>query len=337
MARDKRRHQRLSDSAQEADCAQEASILNVPAYFLYGEPWRRSVIGFFHIEPLSVRNVPNNWQIALHRHPDFDQISILFGGQCTFEHDGRQFTVEAPSCVYTPANVVHQFVYSPGATGSALSFSADFTTGLSSVEGATNAAVLRLTSDRIIIPQSQAQIAALQGLVDLLTEKVASVHRNRRDVLRYLFSCILLELDAAVADRGGGDGARAASNDADLFRRYRDIIHGTIGIIGVSDDSKPEAHTVETFAMRLSTTPYALNVACQSVYGCPAREVIQNAILEQATRLLLYTTRPVKEISFLLGYSHASHFARFFKQRRGSSPEAFRNIAVGGTSTRSAG
>ena len=52
-------------------------------------------------------------------------------------------------------------------------------------------------------------------------------------------------------------------------------------------------------------------------------------MLEQATRLLLYTTRPVKDISFLVGYSNASHFARFFKQRRGITPEAFRGKFAG--------
>jgi AraC family transcriptional regulator, transcriptional activator of pobA len=327
MERDKPQVHRVSDSRQEAD------VLNVPAYFLYGESWTRSIFGFFHIEPFFVRNIPNKWRISHHRHLDFDQISVLFKGKCTFEHDGQQRTIDGPSCVYTPANVVHQFIYSPGALGSVLSFSPDFATGLSSVEGATNAAALRLASARVVLLKSQPQISAMQGLVDLLTETSSSVHRNRRDELRYLFSCVLLELDAAVADHPDSNGVQAASTDADLFRRYRDLIHGTIGAIGFSDDSKPDTHTVETFAMRLSTTPYTLNVACQSVCGCPAREVIQNAILEQATRLLLYTTRPVKEISFLLGYSHASHFARFFKQRRGSSPEAFRNISASGTST----
>jgi AraC family transcriptional activator of pobA len=64
------------------------------------------------------------------------------------------------------------------------------------------------------------------------------------------------------------------------------------------------------------------------VCGCSARDLIHTAILEQATRLLLYTTRPVKEISYLLGYSQASHFTRFFKQRRaGTTPEAFRSKA----------
>jgi AraC family transcriptional activator of pobA len=323
MERDKPQSWRLSDSRQEA------GVLDVPAYVLYGESWTRSIFGFFHIEPLSVRNVPNKWRISLHRHLDFDQISILFNGKCTFEHDGQQGSIEGPSCVYTPANVVHQFTYSPGAAGSVLSFSPDFATGLSSVEGATTAAMLRLSVARAIPFQSHSQTAVMQSLAEIISVKFSSTHRSRRDVLRYLFYCFLLELDAAVADHSGGDSARAASIDADLFRRYRDLIHGTIGVIGFSDGNKPDAHTVETFAMRLSTTPYAINAACQSVCGYSAHEVIQNAIIEQATRLLLYTTRPIKEISFLLGYSHSSHFARFFKQRRGSSPETFRQISAG--------
>jgi len=327
MEMDKPQGQRVSHRRQEAD------VLNVPAYFLYGESWTPSIFGFFHIEPLSVRNIPNKWQISLHRHLDFDQISVLFGGKATFEHDGQRCTIEGPSCVYTPANVVHQFIFSPGATGSVLSFSPDLTAGLSSVEGATNAAMLRLASARVVSLRSRTQILVMQGLVDLLTKKASSANSDRRAALRYLFSCVLLELDAAIADHRGNDGVQVASADADLFRRYRDLIHRTVGTIGLSDDSKPDTRTVEAFAMRLSTTPYALNAACQSVCGCPAREVIQNAMLEQATRLLLYTTIPVKEISFLLGYSHASHFVRFFKQRRGHSPEAFRNISAGATAT----
>jgi AraC family transcriptional activator of pobA len=324
MEGDKSQSQQLSDSRREAD------VLVVPAYFLYGESWTRSIFGFFHIEPLSVRNAPNKWRISLHRHPDFDQISILFNGQCTFEHDGQQGFIEGPSCVYTPANVVHQFTYSPGATGSVLSFSPDFATGPSSVEGATTAAMLRLSVARAIPLQLHAQIKAVQGFVNLIDEKFSSADRNRRDVLRYLFYCFLLELDAAVPDHSSGDRARAASSDADLFRRYRDLIHGTIGAIGFSDGRKPETHTVEAFAIRLSTTPYAINAACHSVCGCSAHDVIQSAVVDQATRLLLYTTRSIKEISFLLGYSHSSHFARFFKQRRGSSPEIFRHISPGG-------
>jgi AraC family transcriptional activator of pobA len=300
-------------------------VLNVPAYFLYGENWTQSIFGFFHIEPLAVRSVPNNWRIASHRHLDFDQLSILFSGRCTFGHDGQKGAAEAPSCVYTPANVVHQFSYSPRAIGFIVSVSHDFASGLPSVEGATNAAMFRLASNRVIMLHSEAQVATIKNLVDLLAEKASAVHRYRRDSLRYLFGAMLLELDSALGEIPGRKSGRDKVDGAGLFQRFRDLIQSTIGAVGLTDETrKLQISSVEAFAERLLATRYALNAVCQSVCGCPAREVIQIAILEQATRLLLYTTKPVKEISFLLGYSNASHFARFFKQRRGSTPEIFR-------------
>jgi AraC family transcriptional activator of pobA len=252
----------------------------------------------------------------------------LFSGRCTFEHDGREFTSDAPSCVYTPANVVHKFTYEPGAAGVVISVSPDFSVGLPSVESAVSTAMLRLATRRIITVPLESMLTT-RSLVKLLHHRSASLHRYRRDMLRYLFSALLLELDATSSAEAQG-GADTSIGETDLFKRYRDLIVVTIGVLGFADTNSPRVYTVETFAARLSSTPYALNAACQSVCGCPARELIQTAVLEQATRLLLYTKRSVKEISFVLGYSHASHFARFFKQRRGIAPGSFRaKIGVG--------
>jgi hypothetical protein len=173
MEKGNRQIEALSNFAMEQD------VLNVPAYFLYGEDWTKSIFGFFHIEALSVRNVPNNWGIASHRHLDFDQMSILFTGSSTFKHDGQQGAAEAPSCVYTPANVVHQFSYSPSSIGFVISFSSDFVAGLPSIDGAPNAAILRLARNRVIALQTETQIATVQGLVELLAERSSSIHRNQ--------------------------------------------------------------------------------------------------------------------------------------------------------------
>ena len=301
--------------------------------FFMEKTGRKQSLAFFTSNPHSVRNVPNQWRIGLHRHPDFDQLSVLFSGRCTFKHDGQEFTADAPSCVYTPANVVHQFAYEPGATGFIISVSPDFVTGLPSADGSASSAMLRLAARRIISLPTAKSIEATRSLINLLHDNVAPMHRHRRDMLRYLFAALLLELDTPLTGAVVEDNPTTLAT-TDLFRRYRDLIQVTIGAIGFADVSRPQAHTVEGFATRLSSTPYALNAACRSVCGSPARELIQTALLEQATRLLLYTDRPVKEISFLLGYSHPSHFTRFFRQRRGSPPELFRTkVAAGGSAT----
>jgi AraC family transcriptional regulator, transcriptional activator of pobA len=294
-------------------------ILSVPR-LRYGEERSGAIFGFFHIELITPRQVSEEREV--HRHPDFDQLRILFAGSGAFDHDGQHNEAIAPCCVYTPANVVHQFVYEDDAKGVIISASSDFIAGLSSAEQAAITTMFRLANQRIIPIIAKETVASI---IEVMLERFTSRHAYRCDIVRYLFGGLLLELGAAL-DVPSDGGVRAV-NAIDLFRQYRDLIQATIGVIGFTDDSSLSANTVEFFAERLSTTPYALNVACQSMCACSARDLIHSAILEQATRLLLYTQRPVKNISFLLGYSHASHFVRFFKQRRGTTPEVFRSSA----------
>jgi AraC family transcriptional activator of pobA len=302
-----------------------ASVLSVPAYTLYGEDRTQSIFGFFHIEPFSVRNIPNNWRISPHRHPDFDQLSILLSGKCSFHHDGRNQSVEVPSCVYTPVNVVHEFTYEPDAKGFVISVSSDFASGLPSVEGALSTALLRLSSNRVVLFPSDSATSCVQNLVNQIALSFERSHRYRRDVLLYLFGCLVLEIDGVVLQTPpDATDFRSENASTELFRNFKNLLRSAIEAVGFSEEQRPQMHTVEAFAERLSTTTSALNSACQSVSGASAREMIHLAVLDQATRLLLYSSRPVKEISFLLGYSQASHFARFFKLRRGTTPELFR-------------
>lgn len=303
-------------------------VLNIPVYRLYGEDWTRSVFGFFHIETLAVRNAPNRWHIKPHRHLDFDQMSILLDGSCTFNHDGREGSAEAVSCVYTPAKVVHQFHYSPGSSGFIITISSDFLSGLPSIDGAPGPSLPRLVQHRVIVLRSEIQIANSKSLLDILSRTATSANRHQRDMLRLLVSALILEFDLAIEEPSSPRCVSAATADAELFRRFNELVQSIVNVAGLNNEKRACALTVETFAARLCVTRYSLNAACQAVCGCPARDVIQNAILEQATRLLLYSTLSVKEISFALGYSHASHFTRFFKQRRGHSPDAFRQACV---------
>jgi AraC family transcriptional activator of pobA len=307
---------------------QKADFLNIPAYQLYGEEWTRSVFGFFHIETLAVRNIPNLWHIKPHRHLDFDQMSILLDGRCVFTHDGQQGTAEAVSCVYTPAKVVHQFHYSPGASGFVVTISSDFSSGLPSIDGAPSPSFLRLVRNRVATLRSEAQIANLKNLLDLCARNAGLARRHQRDALRLLVSNLILEFDAAMEEPESSMYNSAGAADAEVFRRFNELVQSALTVTNLDAQKRPRELTVETFAAQLGVTRYSLNAACQSICGSPARDLIQSAILDQATRLLLYSTLSVKEISFALGYSHASHFTRFFKQRRGYSPEAFRQASL---------
>jgi YesN/AraC family two-component response regulator len=46
--------------------------------------------------------------------------------------------------------------------------------------------------------------------------------------------------------------------------------------------------------------------------------------MKEAKRLLTETSKPIKEISLLVGYHNANYFSRIFKEMNGMSPKEFR-------------
>ncbi len=298
--------------------------IQVPAFFLFGEPYKEDVYAFLHAEKLEIRNAEVGWNIPLHVHPDFDQLSILLTGHCEYEHDGMVAVVQAPSCVFTRAGTIHRFSYEPGSDGFVVSVSPDIVDGLGSTSSSVSRAYLRLAAARAFTIPDPRGTASIQHLVASLATHVSAYHDNKRDLTRHLFAALLLELEVFAVSNERGNPRKGNLQAVQMFDRYQNLIGEEIRQLGMSKMKLKFQPTTMNFAEALSTTPHILNSACKLVAGISARELIQNAVLYQACQLLLYTQLSVKEISYLLGYSHPSHFVRFFKAHRRLPPQEFR-------------
>jgi AraC-like DNA-binding protein len=82
--------------------------------------------------------------------------------------------------------------------------------------------------------------------------------------------------------------------------------------------------TVRYYAALLHTTPQNLNNACRKTAGRSATDVLEEALLDEARRLLLYTPGTVAEIAFALDFKDPSHFVKYFKRLTGQTPHSFR-------------
>ncbi len=83
-------------------------------------------------------------------------------------------------------------------------------------------------------------------------------------------------------------------------------------------------HDVQSYAALLHKSPKTLANSFSKLVQQTPLQVIQARLLQEARRLLKYTEKPVKEIADELGFDDIQAFSRFFSNKAGHSPSAFR-------------
>ena len=94
-----------------------------------------------------------------------------------------------------------------------------------------------------------------------------------------------------------------------------------------------ELHKVKEYAALLHKSPKTLsNLFSRHINKSPLNVINERIILE-AKRLLLYSDLSSDEIAVQLGYSDSGHFSKFFKRHTGSSPSTFKKLKLTAVST----
>jgi AraC-like DNA-binding protein len=100
----------------------------------------------------------------------------------------------------------------------------------------------------------------------------------------------------------------------DLIRRFNVLV----------DDNFKEKHQVAEYAEILNKSPKTLSSLFKKYSNKTALTFINERILLEAKRLLLYSDKTAEEIAYELGYKESGHFSKFFKNQLGKSPIEFR-------------
>ncbi|TCB92109.1 helix-turn-helix domain-containing protein [Micromonospora zingiberis] len=130
-----------------------------------------------------------------------------------------------------------------------------------------------------------------------------------RSLLRHQLTVLLLRLSML---RSGN--WRASRPEEVAFRRFcREVELGY-----------QQSRRVEDYADRLGCSVRTLTRACLAVTGRSAKQVLDERVALQASRLLAATDEPVARIGRQLGFTEPTNFGRFFTREVGVSPGAFR-------------
>jgi AraC-like DNA-binding protein len=82
---------------------------------------------------------------------------------------------------------------------------------------------------------------------------------------------------------------------------------------------------VGDYAAKLFVTTSTLNKLVKDITGKTAKEIINEKIILESKRMLLYTSNDIAEIAFNIGYEEPTHFIRFFKTNTHQTPKEYRN------------
>ncbi|WP_185290109.1 helix-turn-helix domain-containing protein [Chryseobacterium lactis] len=261
------------------------------------------------LENSAVRLMPlsvfHEKQADIHR-DDHYMFIIQRKGEFVLEVDFNMIKLEGPSLCFVGPGQIHQYIDQKDNEGWFLF-----------VEAGSISEPYRETLD---IQQWLHQSVSIKAN-DLLFDLLLLLEKTEKDTTVYSSSIETSLADAAIGiiiSRISKEPTLRFSHQGQKYRITRQFKKL------ISDHFK-NTRQVQQYAQLLTITPLYLNEVVKEVTGYPASFWIQQKIIWEAKRLLVYTTMDVKQIAFELGYEDPVYFSRFFKKVTGTTALVFRS------------
>jgi AraC family transcriptional activator of pobA len=277
---------------------------------LYRQAAASPATDYLYSERLETRSRDFDWVVRPHTHAHLVQLFLIETGRLTFQEASGQRELVAPVVLLIPPTMLHGFSYSPDTTGHILTLSAALVDGLFSTASPVASmlsAVQCLT--RFEVPYL---VARVQEALELVDQELADNQPEKRLMLHACLQQLFLVL-FRIWQQGEALSTGATTLAQQYFRRFQQRVRQ----VGAS-------HSVAQLADELAITPVHLNRVCRAVAGKSASQLLQEHVLDEARKYLLYSSHSVSEIAYLLHFEYPNYFARFFKKYTGVSPSTFR-------------
>lgn len=142
-------------------------------------------------------------------------------------------------------------------------------------------------------------------------EEIKNLTQDSHHILRSQIYYLLVKLHRAYSQHYGQ--ARDTMSDPVVLQFSRML-----------DKEVRNNLTVEQFAERLSVSRVHLNNLCQKYFSKTAHQIIRERTIAEIKKEIQYSEKSFSEIAYEFNFSAPSHFARFFKQMTGLSPQKWR-------------
>ncbi len=170
------------------------------------------------------------------------------------------------------------------------------------------------TTDHLFIKLNDEAKQKLQLLSDVFIEEFKTSDNIQNEMLLVLLKR-LISYVTRLAKLGYAPVKRLPDERFHIIRKFNLLVEANFR----------SEHAVSFYAEQLCKSPKTISNLFAIFNQKTPSQIIQERIVAEAKRLLYYTDRSIKHITFELGFEDVSYFSNFFKKNIGVSPSDFRN------------
>jgi AraC family transcriptional activator of pobA len=298
------------DISQVARTIHAMGRRGIPQYFLYGEATHDVDERFLHIESIAERSRLHDWKIRPHAHKDLQHLVLVTRGSGIFHAEGAENGFAQTAFISVPLSCVHGFDFKPGTDGWVLTASGSMLERIAREHGELKSVLAEPNSMPLSADAGASMRALFQGLV---TEFKGNLPARRTAAEALVTSILVTALRRKL--QLGIDPERSTGADSILASKYRTLV----------EENFRKPLKISDYAQRLFVSSERLRQACVSSTASSPLALLNARRLLEAKRNLIYTNMSIGLIAEASGFPDPAYFSRFFTQRTGMSPLAYRN------------
>lgn len=169
------------------------------------------------------------------------------------------------------------------------------------------------SSETMFIRLNKQQEAKVYLLLRVFTDEFATVDAIQEDMLRMLLKRLIIII-TRLAKEQYLTGKDLTQDKLDIIRKFNLLV----------ETYYKTEHQVKFYANQLHRSPKTLSNLFALYNSRSPLAVIQERVVLEAKRLLIYTDKTSKEIAYELGFEDVAYFSNFFKKNTSLAPTAFR-------------
>lgn len=283
----------------------------IPNYNLYGESARPPWYDAFNFEWIVERSAPNDWHIDAHRHDALLQFLYIRGGGGQVLIENSMIDLVPPCVIMLPAQTVHGFNFAPNVDGLVVTVAQRSIEALASIAAPGLVPVLQRAGVSRMSAHSVKESAFLP-IVELLEKEFRATNRGHMAAGMSLLIALFVHV-VRLCESASAPSVASTERRAQQIKRFRELVAAHFR----------EHRPVEFYAQKLGMTVTQLGRICREEISSSPLAMINEHLVREAQRDLVYSSMSVKQIAHGLGFADIAYFSRYFRKQTGVTPTQF--------------